>query len=104
MTSDEKNEKQHLFDNPKNVSRLLWGFYIGCGILVILDFIVHRHIYTDIERIPAFYAIYGFIACVALVLMAKVLRKLVMRDENYYHDEEEETMTATEDDAHHVDH
>lgn len=34
----------------------------------------------------ASYAIYGFVACVLLVLLGIVLRKLVMRDENYYRD------------------
>ena len=33
---------------------------------------------------PASYAIYGFAACVILVLLGIVLRRLVMRDENYY--------------------
>lgn len=32
----------------------------------------------------ASYAIYGFVACVILVLLGRVLRRLVMRDENYY--------------------
>ena len=31
-----------------------------------------------------FYAVYGFVACVALVLAAKVLRRVVMRPEDYY--------------------
>jgi hypothetical protein len=33
---------------------------------------------------PASYAIYGFVACVILVLLGRVLRRLVMRDESYY--------------------
>ena len=77
-------EKKYLFDDPKNVDRLLRHFYVICMLLVIVDFFVHRHIYMDWENIPAFYAIYGFVACVALVLMAKVLRKGVMRKEDYY--------------------
>ena len=36
------------------------------------------------ESWPGFYAFFGFVACVALVLAAKELRKLVMRDESYY--------------------
>ena len=80
----DKTEKTYLFDNPRNVDRLLRGFYFICALLVITDFLVHRHIYMDWENIPAFYAIYGFVACVALVLMAKVLRKVVMRKEDYY--------------------
>ena len=78
------SEKKYLFDNPRNVDRLLWHFYVICVLLVIVDFIVHRHIEMDWENVPAFYALYGFVACVALVLMAKVLRKVVMRKEDYY--------------------
>ena len=33
---------------------------------------------------PASYAVYGFVACVILVLLGIVLRRLVMRDESYY--------------------
>jgi hypothetical protein len=77
-------EKQYLFDNPKNVSRLLVGFYVICGILLLLDFILHRHINHGWEQLPGFYAIYGFVACVLLVLIAKRMRKLIMRKEDYY--------------------
>lgn len=34
----------------------------------------------------ASYAIYGFVACVLLVLLGILLRRFVMRDENYYRD------------------
>lgn len=79
-----KREKPHLFDNPKNVERLLAGLYAVCIILVIADFIIHRHITMAWEKIPAFYAIYGFSACVVLVVVAKLMRKVVMRKEDYY--------------------
>ena len=80
----EPDNKKHLFDNPKNVERLLKGFYVICILLVIADFIIHRHITMGWENIPAFYAIYGFIACVVLVVIAKWMRKVIMRKENYY--------------------
>lgn len=42
-----------------------------------------------VERVHALdflasYAVYGFVACVLLVLLGIVLRRLVMRGENYY--------------------
>jgi len=80
----EQDQKQYLFDKPQNVSRLLKGFYAICILLVIADFVVHRHISLDWEKIPAFYALYGFIACVILVVIAKVIRKYLMRKEDYY--------------------
>lgn len=42
-----------------------------------------------VERVHALdflasYAVYGFVSCVILVLLGLVLRRLVMRDEDYY--------------------
>jgi cytochrome c oxidase subunit IV len=82
----ETDQKTHIFDNPRNVERLLKGFYAICIILVIADFIIHRHTTMDWEKMPAFYAIYGFIACVVLVVVAKMMRKVIMRKENYYNE------------------
>ena len=82
--SDKPSKKDYLFDKPENVSRLLNIFYTLCILLVISDFILHRHIGFTWEKIPAFYAIYGFVACVALVVIAKKIRAIVMRKEDYY--------------------
>ena len=84
MSGDK--EKIHLFDRPENVNRLLKVFYAICILLVLADFIVHRHIGFDWEKIPAFYAFYGFVACVLLVVVAKRMRNVLMRKEDYYDD------------------
>jgi len=80
----EQDEKDYFFDKPNNIKWLLRGFYAICILLVIADFIIHRHVGLAWEKIPAFYAIYGFVACVILVILAKELRKIVMRKEDYY--------------------
>lgn len=72
------------FDRPTTIKWILRIFYFLCIVLVIIDFLVHRHIMTDMEKIPTFYAAYGFIACVVLVLIATQMRKWLMRDEDYY--------------------
>lgn len=79
-----QDDKQHLFDNPRNVSRLLNVFYAFCALLFILDFIVHRHITHSWEDITGFFALFGFIAYVIMVMAAKLLRKTMMRKEDYY--------------------
>lgn len=77
--------KEHLFDKPKNVARLLRVFYGSLIALLVGDFFVHKHAYFVWDGRPAFYAIFGFVACVVLVLVAKyVLRPLVKREEDYY--------------------
>lgn len=80
----EPDEKPHIWDNPRNVKRLLWVVYAICAGLFLADFIVHRHIYHPWEGFPGFYAIYGWVACVTLVLVAKELRKILIRSEDYY--------------------
>lgn len=82
------------FDKPSNVKIILNVFYALCVILVALDFVVHRHIYLDFEEIPAFYAIYGFIACVVLVVLAKLMRLVLMRGEHYYDERLDEVQSV----------
>lgn len=67
---------------------ILFGLYACCTALVAVDFLIHRHIYTDIEKIPAFYAIYGCVACIVLVIIARWMRIILIRDENYYDEPE----------------
>lgn len=82
-------KKTHLFDPPRNVHRLLWIFFALCAVLLGLDQLVHRHLsfaegVFPVEGWFGFYAIYGFVACVLLVLTATLLRKVLMRREDYY--------------------
>lgn len=80
------DEKTYWLDKPKNIKIVLYVFYAFCLALVVADFIVHRHTYHDWEKIPAFYAIFGFGAYCVIVASAALLRKIVMRPEDYYQD------------------
>ena len=80
----EPDQKQHIFDNPLNVSLVIRGLYLVCIVLILLDFIVHRHITVVWESFPGFYALFGFIACVAIVLISILLRKILRRRDDYY--------------------
>jgi hypothetical protein len=85
MKAKTGREKTYLFDNPKNVSRLLACFFMSLGVLLIVEFFVHKHPHFPWEGWPEFYAVYGFVACVVLVLAAKyILRPLMKRREDYY--------------------
>jgi quinol-cytochrome oxidoreductase complex cytochrome b subunit len=44
----------------------------------------HRHEYHDLEGLLGFYLWYAFGGIVLLVVIAKVLRRILMRPENYY--------------------
>jgi len=82
------DNKQYIFDNPKNVKLLVKALYACCFILFTLDLVIHRHIYHPWEEFTGFYAFYGCLACVVLVLLAREMRKVVMRDEDYYEKDE----------------
>ena len=73
-----------IFDKHKNVQRLLYVFYASLLVLLIIDFFIHKHGDFPWEDTPEFFAAYGFVSCVALIFIAKLLRKIVRRKENYY--------------------
>ncbi len=83
-----ENKKTYLFDKPKNVKRLLYFLYGSCTLLLVLDFIIHRHVAHSWENLWGFYPLYGFIGCVMLVLVATWMRTFLMRPEDYYVNED----------------
>jgi hypothetical protein len=52
--------------------------------LFLADAFYHKHSYFEAENFFGFYAIFGFVVCVALVLAAKGMRVFLMRSEDYY--------------------
>jgi len=79
-----EGEKERFLDRQENVDRLLWGVTVVGVLLLLADLLFHRHVYHSWERIWGFYGIFGAVAIVVLVQLAKGLRKLVKRDEDYY--------------------
>lgn len=78
-------DKKHFFDRPGNVKKLLRGFFGALLALLAVDFFIHKHPHFPWEEWPGFYAAFGLVACVFLVLAAKyILRPLVKRKEDYY--------------------
>ncbi len=58
-------------------------FFVLCIALTLLDLLLHKH--GDYWwNFFGFHSLYGFIACIALVLIAKGMRRIVMRKEDYY--------------------
>jgi len=71
-------------DHPKNVTKIVYALYAVCALLIVIDPFVHKHSPFAIEHTWAFYAVYGFVACVGLVLASKMLRKILIKPEDYY--------------------
>ena len=71
-------------ESPTSVGmaiRILAGL---CALLFLLDIVIGRHSYAPGEGLWGFYAFTGFIAFTLIVLGAKKLRSLILRDETYY--------------------
>ncbi len=71
-------------DDADSVQRVVLGLAALCVVLFLLDLIIHRHSYVPGEGLPGFYAIVGFVAFTLIVLGATQLRRLILRNENYY--------------------
>jgi hypothetical protein len=73
-------------DRPDVVKRLFLAFYVICGLLIVAELVFgkeseHPHPW---EWPPFFYALSGFIAFWFLVLVARPMRTLLIRSEDYY--------------------
>ena len=71
----------------RKLGRVATWVLIGVGVvLVALEFMLGRHGDVAAENLPLFPAIFGFIVFVGIVMGGILLRKLVMRGEEYYDD------------------
>ncbi|GJL88101.1 MAG: hypothetical protein DHS20C03_18100 [Minwuia thermotolerans] len=90
---DFREPEKYALDRPAVVRRLyhvLIGLCVLLGLADIADMlwhVYHKHGYFDVEYLPNFYGFFGLLGCIVLVQLSKLLRKAVMRDEDYYDDD-----------------
>lgn len=82
--SDDRKDARRWLDEPRNVTRIVYGLATLCGLALLADFGYTKNPHFAAEGWHGFYAIYGFVVSVGLVLGAKQLRRLLKRDEDYY--------------------
>lgn len=65
--------------------RRLWaGFIAVLALAVAAELFIDPHPHFDIERLFAFNAVYGFLACGGLILVAKAIGLALKRRDDYY--------------------
>ena len=67
----------------KAVKRIAYGALI---LLIVVDFIIPRHeVHFFGDNIRGFWSLFGFIACVLIIIISKWIGRLgLMQDESYY--------------------
>ena len=62
--------------------------YITLVLIIVTDFFIPRHeIHFIGDGIPGFWSLFGFIACILIILISKWIGHLgIMQDENYYNE------------------
>ena len=87
--SEPRNDDAWLA-RPETISllwRVLWGVL---ALTVLAQLVIKVKGYFGVDGWFAFGAIYGFLACLAMVLVAKGLGYILKRDEDYYRVEDDD--------------
>ncbi len=89
-TRDEKFPTwAHLFlwiDRPWGPKLIFWGLIAICAVLLGLAFTYKNYSEVKAENIQGFFSAFGFFGFTGLILLAKGMRVLIKRDEDYYGD------------------
>jgi hypothetical protein len=66
---------------------MIWKAFIAAlALTVVAQFFVEPQPHFALERIFAWNALYGFLACAVLIVLAKALGVLLKRRDDYYDD------------------
>jgi hypothetical protein len=85
--ADKKDDgKQYWLDKPGSADKVYWAVCILCAALFFADAFYEKHPNFEVETWFGFYALFGFVFSVGLVLIARELRRILMRKEDYYDD------------------
>jgi sterol desaturase/sphingolipid hydroxylase (fatty acid hydroxylase superfamily) len=79
-------QDDHWLARPATI-KLLWRvFGAVLALLVLAQALIYVKGYFGVDGWFGFGAAYGFLSCLAMVLIAKVLGYVLKRDEDYYDD------------------
>lgn len=77
---------------PETIRRLWQAFAVVLTLTVLAELRVSHEGHFAVERLFGFNAAYGFLACAALILLAKAIGLALKRPEAYY-DEPDESVS-----------
>lgn len=81
MTDDTQ---RHWLTRPATVKKLWWLFSVVLALTVVAQLFIYVKGYFTVDGWFGFGAIYGFISCLIMVLVAKGLGAFLKRPNDYY--------------------
>jgi hypothetical protein len=80
----DPNAPKHWLVRPATIRGLWIGSILVLALFVAADFFIHGHAYFGLDGGFGFYAWFGFVTCVAMVVGAKILGIFLKREDTYY--------------------
>lgn len=80
-----KKDDIGFFDRPEIIKILKLISYVMLVAVVVPSFFIKGHGHFAFENIPGFWPVFGFVACIMIVVVSKTIGKVwLQRKENYY--------------------
>jgi len=83
---DLKDGQPHWLVRPRTIRWLWLGFAVILALTVAAQIVIDVHDYFTVDGWFAFYAIFGFVSCLGMVVFAKALGWFLKRPDTYYDD------------------
>ena len=78
------SEGKHWLVRRRSI-RVLWIVFVAVlAVLAVGDVFLYGHPYFGLDGTFAFYAWYGLLTCVVMILLAKAMGVLLKRKDTYY--------------------
>jgi hypothetical protein len=77
----------HWLVRPRTIRRLWQVFVAVLALTVLAGLAIESHPHFAVERLFGFNALYGFLACAVLILVAKGIGLALKRPDTYYDDD-----------------
>jgi hypothetical protein len=79
-----KPDSDDFLSRPKTIRGLWWGFGVVLTLCVLAQLLIYVKGYFTVDGWFGFGAVYGFLSCLLMVLVAKALGWLLKKPANYY--------------------
>ena len=76
--------KKHWLDDRSNVNKIILALAAACLVMLLTDLLYHKHVHFEFEHWFGFFGLFGFVASLVLVLVARLARVVLRRGEDYY--------------------